>query len=927
MRVAMFDQRPTDEEKPASALEKSRIRNALRNTWPVNLRELVNVRAVPLTSHLVAFHDYDLGLTAGHDLFGLGDSLEIIKTLKVLNINDGTILKIAVGKGEFPTIYPLTEDYFAVVESTNITIYDAKHCLIHKIIMQGMPNTKMGDRFLRSVFFREHMADPDFEPVHSFLKSEEFWSDHNKLFATDCHLIHDDKYLLYVNETLTLYDFPSLANEKKIIIPNADRIVILKSGYLAAHSKNENNLTIFKIENNLDLTKIKLITNVIEIAPMILADGNLVYRSDTKVEILNVTDFSTELVANINSEEPIFQLQVLFDGSISFMTRKDGLPEIIIYRFPKVYEDKHEMIYQAASKAQTNYVAAEEELIKILSGKYVSVDIFDNNEMSPAARLAQQGNRKAVQLLRKYGANINQIAKGAAMGSQPWVDELHEAGANINYIAFGAAWAGNINYAETLRLEHNANINYIAQGAVMNSTPECIEHAEFLRIHHNANVNFIAQAAARAGNRNYAENLRINHRANVDFIAKGAAGYVDNAYAEYLRTYHGANVSWMAEGAAQAKQYKYAMFLCRVHGAKYYKLACGAAYAGDQDYVNDLLLIYKDVSFACYVDVAIAGGGHQNLMQYFLARCQRGNSIACGGFGHKIEQTFLMGAGLGGHLHLPDLPELSNDSRKQTLLDYNFLRGGHGQYFDFTREFDEHQTSELATRIAEGGQFQYLQLLPNVDVKLLVRAIYDNGHWYYARNFEQRESVLKIFPINNVRTSLQTYQDPALDANVDNAENLDQDSYMIANITSKFDIKSSYALHTLSFVRSNVLFHRMQSIYDQSGSLRLFAQAKTIKSLKETFNYNQCRALGIPELIFLFLKFTDKDNIALLLVATFLAPITAVESKDLISKIRGAYYQKFHNAFFKPALNVAPGTAESLLEANSPTLCAAAPMI
>jgi hypothetical protein len=333
-----------------------------------------------------------------------------------------------------------------------------------------------------------------------------------------------------------------------------------------------------------------------------------------------------------------------------------------------------------------------------------------------------------------------------------------------------------------------------------------------------------------------------------------------------------------------------------------------------------LMTFYPRVTFT-YVAKEIAIGGHQNIMQYFLSRCERLNSAGCAGPNSMpIAEMFLMGAGLGGHQQLGDLPELINNPKKPKLLYYHFVSGGHGQYFDFNHRNENEAYHIAIQQIAVGGQLHYLKLLPNVDKKDLLKAIYQSGHWYYAIKIlndanQANENVATLFPINRISDHLHDYRDPESNAIDDSTDNLNQDSYTIANIIHKFNFNHRSLLHLMRFAHSNILSSRLSALCSQP---KLFNQAQAIKSLSNTYNYNQCLALGVPEMIFMFVKFIDKPRPLLALIATFLAPLNQVEASDMVDKLRTHYYSKFNKSFFKTAQLLSAQTKESPQEFKSP---------
>jgi hypothetical protein len=88
--------------------------------------------------------------------------------------------------------------------------------------------------------------------------------------------------------------------------------------------------------------------------------------------------------------------------------------------------------------------------------------------------IAKKGNKEELrayinthQALIDEGVPFTVAAKLASEGDFKAVELLRSLGASIHYIAFGAALRGHRDYAEKLRTQHQADVNAIARGAAL----------------------------------------------------------------------------------------------------------------------------------------------------------------------------------------------------------------------------------------------------------------------------------------------------------------------------------------------------------------------------------------------------------------------------------------------------------------------------
>jgi hypothetical protein len=89
--------------------------------------------------------------------------------------------------------------------------------------------------------------------------------------------------------------------------------------------------------------------------------------------------------------------------------------------------------------------------------------------ITPAGKLAQQGDHAGVELLRIFGANPDYIALGyASAGNVEKANALlNQGGIKIKYLAIGAAMCANNDYAEFLREKFQMSPEYFIIGAVL----------------------------------------------------------------------------------------------------------------------------------------------------------------------------------------------------------------------------------------------------------------------------------------------------------------------------------------------------------------------------------------------------------------------------------------------------------------------------
>ena len=98
------------------------------------------------------------------------------------------------------------------------------------------------------------------------------------------------------------------------------------------------------------------------------------------------------------------------------------------------------------------YEAAQDKNKEMLDQalQHVSIDVRTGQWYSPACKLAAEGDFEAATWLQQRGANVNDIACGAARGGhEAYAERLRrDHSADVNWIALGAAWGGHEAYAE-----------------------------------------------------------------------------------------------------------------------------------------------------------------------------------------------------------------------------------------------------------------------------------------------------------------------------------------------------------------------------------------------------------------------------------------------------------------------------------------------
>lgn len=155
-------------------------------------------------------------------------------------------------------------------------------------------------------------------------------------------------------------------------------------------------------------------------------------------------------------------------------------------------------IYQAALEKNI-------ERINFILENDGCIDEYKKGILTPAGKLASEGNKEAVEFLIQFGANVNAIGFGAALGRKK-------------------------DLAEFLYARHGANINELAAGAAATGDRE---YAEYCRKHRGAHSDFIAWGAELGGDNFYAEELFNDHKADVKQLARGAAFRGDEKRTEY----------------------------------------------------------------------------------------------------------------------------------------------------------------------------------------------------------------------------------------------------------------------------------------------------------------------------------------------------------------------------------------------------------
>lgn len=279
-------------------------------------------------------------------------------------------------------------------------------------------------------------------------------------------------------------------------------------------------------------------------------------------------------------------------------------------------EHKHLNLQRDVERFNQIYLAAKSQdettLKKILCLGGCVDESF--NDITPAGKLASEGNKKAVGLLMKYGASVNHIALGAAKGKHHKFAEMlfKKYDVKIDYIASGAALCGDFEYASQL-MRRGATALSVACFAALGGYDK---YAEKLRLRFHLDANNIAGYAAQGGHFYYVEQL-IHDLLEVDFknIARSAArgghfdfaksfktdikdialGAVEGAYsgyAEALRAENRFDINEYARAAVHFGHLNYAEQL-RNTGANLEDLMSGAAGGGHLDYLEYLSLNHK----------------------------------------------------------------------------------------------------------------------------------------------------------------------------------------------------------------------------------------------------------------------------------------------------------------------------------------------
>lgn len=209
-----------------------------------------------------------------------------------------------------------------------------------------------------------------------------------------------------------------------------------------------------------------------------------------------------------------------------------------------------DIVYNAAKEKNIAKIEVEEVLF--------IVDVRDDKALlTPAGKLAQEGDEESALWLLENGANVHIIGMGAAMGGYYKFAEFlyHRYGASADFIAKGAAIRGDMDYAMTLHEEKGASIAMIAEGAAMAgnrgaaeairlSYPDKHPHASVYhpiavlpsekRMSYNITT-CIARGAILFGDQDYVEELLQTGLVNCNELILAAAIINNEAYVENLK--------------------------------------------------------------------------------------------------------------------------------------------------------------------------------------------------------------------------------------------------------------------------------------------------------------------------------------------------------------------------------------------------------
>lgn len=317
-------------------------------------------------------------------------------------------------------------------------------------------------------------------------------------------------------------------------------------------------------------------------------------------------------------------------------------------------------IYQLAKQKQTR------QLKDYLSSTRKSVDIQNNDFLTPAGLLAFEGNTESARyLITNFVANIDYVAEAAAYGGQLQFAEklMNDYGTGLDMIARGCARATAQAKQNNNNEQHNRLYDYL------------IKLCHF----HGASLDSIIEGAALAGDKELAKGFAQRNQQHLKPLIKGAATYGDLGWVQELLQ-EGADPQIALEAAASATH---------------------------EHIINDLINDYGIYSYL------------YNTLTLFASSWPY-NSKADKNTGLKVEGAIFQLAKRGSKKYALTLYEnyKSGDTMTQCQLCYGAAAGGHNDhissYLDkFNNLFFTHK----------GQRFMLRSLLTN-----MAETAFHNGH-------------------------------------------------------------------------------------------------------------------------------------------------------------------------------------------------------
>ncbi|MFC3907878.1 hypothetical protein ACFORL_02125 [Legionella dresdenensis] len=249
-------------------------------------------------------------------------------------------------------------------------------------------------------------------------------------------------------------------------------------------------------------------------------------------------------------------------------------------------------IYQAAKNNKTSEL--KDQFLNYINSKPPF--------LTPAGQHALEGNDKAVELLRRYGACPNSIAMGYAIaGNHAKVEEYRAPphNADKDLIAHGYAFVGNEEKVAWYRDKLKADIAFIAAGYALAGNDSKAD--EYFKQDKDL-AHFIAAAYVSVGSDKKMKVYRDIHKADPSYIALAYATHNNHKKVEKYREKYKADVNEIVIGYALAANYDKVEEYRTKYKADVNAIAFGYALTQNHDKVEE----YYSKHHACVRKIARA---------------------------------------------------------------------------------------------------------------------------------------------------------------------------------------------------------------------------------------------------------------------------------------------------------------------------------